>query len=405
MNAVFKGAKALLVPLAVLLGAATPAVAQEATAPPPSAHGWVGTWESPSTVGAATADVAAGDSLRQVVHVSVGGPRIRVRLSNEFGAEPLVLGRVTVAVRADGADAVPGSVRRVSFRSRTVPAGRDAVSEPVAIDVAPDSDLLVSAHLPRVPGLQTVHPLAQQTAYVARSADHAADVSGAAYTATSGQRFYVTGVDVVNRPARGAVVAFGDSITDGYGSTQGANHRWPDYLSDRLQKLPRSRQLGVLNAGISGNRLLLDGGGFGVKALDRLDEDIFSRTDVRTLVLMEGINDIQQDPHQTDPAAITAAYREIVRQAHAHGIKVIGSTLTPFKGWQVYDETLEATRLAVNDYIRTSGLFDEVVDFDRAVRDPADPLRILPAYDMGDHLHPNDAGYAAMAAAVDLRTL
>ncbi|MDX6362192.1 SGNH/GDSL hydrolase family protein [Streptomyces sp. NPDC058274] len=399
----FRGAKLFAVPLTLILATALPAAAQEDNSPP--AHGWVGTWQAPAVVGSPTGDVVSGDSLRQVVHVSVGGSRVRIRLSNEFGTTPLVLGRVTVAVRASGADAVPGTVRQVAFRNRTVAPGQDVESEPIRLTVAPDSDLLVSAHLPRIPGLQTVHPLAQQLAYVARAGDRAADVSGAAYTSTSQLRFYVTGVDVLDPPARGAVVTFGDSITDGYGSTQGINHRWPDYLSDRLQKLPPARQLGVLNAGISGNRLLLDGGDFGVRALARLDEDVFSRTDVRTLVLMEGINDIQQDPHQTNPAAITAVYREIVRQAHAHGIKVVGATLTPFKGWRVYDATLEATRLAVNDYIRTSGLFDAVVDFDRAVRDPADPLRMLPAYDVGDHLHPNDAGYAAMAAAVDLNAL
>ncbi|MET7440164.1 SGNH/GDSL hydrolase family protein [Streptomyces sp. NPDC005496] len=399
----FKGAKALLVPLALLLGSAAPTEARHDAVPP--ARGWVGTWEAPAVVGVSTPEVASGDSLRQVVHVSVGGSRVRIRLSNAFGTQPLVLGRVTVAVRAAGADAVPGSVRRVSFGSDVVPAGQDVRSDPVRLDVAPDSDLLVSAHLRAVPRSQTVHPLARQVAYVARAGDRADDVAGAAYTETTPQRFYVTGADVFAPPARGTVVAFGDSITDGYGSTEGADQRWPDHLSDRLQRLPAHRRSGVLNAGISGNRLLRDGGAFGVKALERLDEDVFSRTDVRTLVLLEGINDIQQEPHQTDPAAITAAYRDIVRQAHAHGIRVIGATLTPFKGWRVHDDTLEATRLAVNDYIRTSGLFDHVVDFDRAVRDPADPLRLLPAYDAGDHLHPNDAGYAAMAAAVDLRTL
>jgi lysophospholipase L1-like esterase len=404
VNSVFRGAKPLLVALPLLLVGTAPALAEEGASRP--AHGWVGTWEAPAAVGLSTAEVAAGDSLRQVVHVSIGGPRIRIRLSNEFGTAPLVLGRVTAAVRTgSGADAVPGSVRRVDFADEVVPVGADVESAPVRLDVAPDSDLLVSIHLREVPGLQTVHPLAQQVAYIAKAADRTGDVSGAAYTATIGLRFYVTGVDVLDPPARGAVVALGDSITDGYGSTQGANQRWPDLLADRLGQLPPQRRFGVLNAGISGNRLLLDGGGAGVKALARLDEDVFSRTDVRTVVLMEGINDIQQDPHQTDPAAITAAYEEIVRQAHARGIKVIGGTLAPFKGWRVYDDGLEATRLAVNERIRTGGLFDAVVDFDRVLRDPADPLRLLPAYDLGDHLHPNDAGYAAMAAAVDLNTL
>jgi lysophospholipase L1-like esterase len=212
---------------------------------------------------------------------------------------------------------------------------------------------------------------------------------------------YVSGVDVQGG-AEASIVTLGDSITDGVGSVAGANHRWPDYLADRLHG-----RYGVLNAGISANRLLLDvpGSGAGQNALSRFDRDVLSVGGVRTLIVLEGINDIQQDPHQTDPAAITSAYRQLVTQAHARGIRVLGGTLTPFKGWRVYDETLEATRTAVNTFIRGSGVFDGVVDFDAAVRDPADPLRMLPAYDSGDHLHPGDAGYERMAAAVRLDRL
>jgi lysophospholipase L1-like esterase len=206
----------------------------------------------------------------------------------------------------------------------------------------------------------------------------------------------------VQSTARGSVAILGDSITDGSGSTANANNRWPDLLSDRLRG-----RLGVLNAGIGGNRLLLDipGHPFGRNALARLADDVLSQGDVRTLIVLEGINDIQQDPHQTDPAKIISAYRQVIAQAKAHGIRVIGGTLVPFKGWRVWDETLEATRQAVNDFIRDSHEFDAVVDFDKALQDPADPLRMLPAYDSGDHLHPNDAGYRAMAAAVDLSKL
>jgi lysophospholipase L1-like esterase len=346
-----------------------------------------------------------------VAHVSLGGAAVRIRLSNRFGTAPLTLRHVTVAVQAPGPnspDAVRGTMRDVTFsrsRSATVPAGADLSSDPVPLPVRADTDLLVTLYLPTVSGPVTTHPLAEQTSFFAVDGDHAADVAGTAYTGRTSRWYYLTGMDVVAPPARGSVVTFGDSITDGAGSTAGADHRWPDFLADRLLAQPPHRRLGILNAGISGNRLLRDGGGFGVRALARLDEDVFSRTGVRSMIVLEGINDIQQTPHETDPARIEAAYREIAARAHARGVKVIGATILPFKGWQVYDETLEATRQAVNEFIRTSGVFDAVIDFDAVTRDPADPLRLRPAYDSGDHLHPGDAGYKAMADAVDLDRL
>ncbi|MCW2899214.1 MAG: hypothetical protein JWO67_1479 [Streptosporangiaceae bacterium] len=390
--------------------AATPARATGAPAAPPP--GWAGTWEAAPAVGlSGLSEVKSGHSVRNVAHVSLGGAAVRIRLSNRFGTAPLALGHVTVAVQASGAntpDAVRGTMRDVTFnrsRSATVPAGADVSSDPVPLIVRPDTDLLVTLYLPTVSGPVTTHPLAEQTSFFAVEGDRARDVAGTAYTGRTSRWYYLTGLDVVAPPARGSVVTLGDSITDGAASTAGANHRWPDFLADRLLAQPPARRLGVLNAGISGNRLLRDGGGFGVRALARLDEDVFSRTGVRSMVVLEGINDIQQTPHETDPAKIEAAYREVAARAHAHGIKVVGATILPFKGWQVYDQTLEATRLAVNEFIRTSGVFDTVVDFDAITRDPADPLRLRPAYDSGDHLHPSDAGYKAMANAVDLNRL
>jgi lysophospholipase L1-like esterase len=197
-------------------------------------------------------------------------------------------------------------------------------------------------------------------------------------------------------------VALGDSITDGGYSTTDANHRWPDYLADRL-----GSQLGVLNSGISANRLLLDGGelAYGRSALARLDDDVLSRTGVRSVILLEGVNDLHQDPRQADPARFIAGYRQLVDRLHAKGIKVFGATITPIKGWGSYTDSMETTRGAVNEFIRTGGVFDGVLDFDAALRDSSDPLRLKAEYDSGDHLHPSDAGNAALAAAVDLSRL
>jgi lysophospholipase L1-like esterase len=228
-------------------------------------------------------------------------------------------------------------------------------------------------------------------------------VDGAAYTVTLGNWYYVTGVDVLGAPAAGSVVALGDSLTDGSGSTFGANRRWPDRLAERLRGEPQRRRLGVLNAGIAGNRVLRDG--VGPSALARLDADVLSRTGVRAVIVMEGINDIKGTPEETHPEALEDAFRRLVSRAHARGVRVIGATITPYGGHVAYTETREAVRLAVNAVIRSGGLFDEVVDFDAVVRDPARPHRILPAYDPGDHLHFNDAGMRALADAVDPASL
>ncbi len=373
----------------------------------PAPGGWVGTWAaSPGTGVPGTENGYPNFSIRNVVHTSVGGDKARVRLSNTFGRSPLTLGHVTIAVARSGTSpaARPGTMRTVTFggqRDVVVPAAAEVLSDPVDLVVPRDSDLLVTTYTPAPSGPVTYHAFTAQTSFFTRAGDFAGQESGAAFTEQTNVWHYVSGVDVQST-ARGSVAILGDSITDGVGSTANANNRWPDLLSDRLRG-----RLGVLNAGISGNRLLLDvpGSAFGRNALSRLADDVLSQGDVRTLIVLEGINDIQQDPHQTDPAMIISAYRQVIAQAKARGIRVIGGTLVPFKGWRVWDETLEATRQAVNDFIRHGNEFDAVIDFDEALRDPADPLRMLPAYDSGDHLHPNDAGYRAMAAAVDLSLL
>lgn len=384
--------------------AAAPAAAARTSARHPAGGRWVGSWETAPVVGLENpGDVASRYSVRNVVHISVGGRAVRIHLSNRFGTAPLELGHVTVGLQASGAAAAPGTLRRVTFHgapATRVPAGADLVSDPVPLRVPDAADLLVTAYLPEVSGPVTTHQWARRTSYFAVDGDHAGDESGAAFTGTTGHWNYVTGVDVRTSFAHGSVVAFGDSITDGYSSTVDADHRWPDYLAERLRHRPPGLRRGVLNAGISGNRLLADHPVFGTNALDRLDADALSQAGVRTLIVLEGINDIQFTPHVTDPARIEGALRRITERAHARGIRVIAGTLTPFKGFSMYDPSLEPVRQAVNGFIRTSGIFDGVVDFDAVLRDPADPQRLLPAYDSGDHIHPNDAGDKVMADAV-----
>ncbi|MEV4311562.1 SGNH/GDSL hydrolase family protein [Actinocrispum sp. NPDC049592] len=373
--------------------------------------GWVGTWAaSPAAPVPNTDNGYPNFSIRNLVHGSVGGSVARVRLSNQFGAKPLLFGHVTIAVsaQANTPRAVAGSMRTLTFggaQSITVPAGGEVLSDASLLRVPDDADLLVTTYVPTPSGPVTFHPATEQTSFFTRNGDFSAEESGASFTEQTGVWHYVAGVDVQGSMASGSVATLGDSITDGVGSSTGTNRRWPDLLADRILASPR--RLGIVNAGISGNRLLLDvpGSGFGRNALARLDNDVLSLGTVQTMIVMLGINDIQQDPHQTDPAQIIAAHRQIIAQARARGIRVLGATLTPFKGWRVYDQTLENTRLAVNNFIRTSGAYDGVVDFDAAIRDPQDPLRMLPAYDSGDHLHPGDAGYQAMAAAVPLGLL
>jgi lysophospholipase L1-like esterase len=371
--------------------------------------GWVGTWAaSPATGVPNTQNGYPNFSIRNVVHTSIGGASVRVRLSNRFGTKPLQLDNVTVAVAAEpnSPRAAAGTMRTLTFgRSQTVtvPPGAEVLSDASPLRVPEDGDLLVTTYVPTPSGPVTYHPAALQTSFFTRAGNFAAEESGASYNERTNVWHYVSGVDVQGTPATGSVVTLGDSITDGVGSTGGANRRWPDVLADRLNA--GQRRLGVLNAGISGNRLLLDGTDFGRNALARLDEDVLSLGGVRTVIVFEGINDIQQNPHQTDPAQIISAYRQIIAQAKARGIRVLGATITPFKGWRVWDETLEATRQAVNTFIRTGGAFDGVIDFDAVIRDPQDPLRMRPDFDTGDHLHPGDAGLRAMGEAVPLALL
>ncbi|AOR31385.1 SGNH hydrolase [Streptomyces fodineus] len=380
--------------LAVLLLTMVPATAAPAVAEP-AAPPWTGSWE---TAPSGTTAALPGAAIRNVVHLSVGGTAVRIQLSNRFGTAPLHLGAVTVALRrAAGPGAVPGTLHTATFHGATavtVPPGQDAVTDPVPLSVPAAADLLVTVYTPGDDGPATYHQTALQTSYVAQAgAGRAADESGAAYTTVIGRWYYVTGVDVLGS-ATGGIVAFGDSLTDGNGSTPDANHRWPDRLAEQL----RAARLGVLNAGVSGNRLLHDG--TGPNALARLDADALDRAGVRVLVVLEGINDIKGTPTADDVTAYADAYRTLVARAHARGIRVIGVTLTPFRGFPAYTDAREAVRQRVNAFIRTGGTFDAIADADATLSDPADPTRLRPGYDPGDHLHFNDAGMAAVADTV-----
>ena len=353
---------------------------------------WVGTWES-APVYAEPAATFTDVTLREVIHTSVGGSRVRVRFSNTFGTRPLEIARASIALSSRGAGvaAAPHTLTFGGRRGIVVPAGAQVFSDPLDFRVPQNRDLSISLYLPGPTGAATAHLLALQTNYAA-SGDRTMDTAGAAFTDKNTQWFFLSGVDVATTQADASVVALGDSITDGARSRIDENGRWPDVFA------ARAHHVGVLNAGISGNRILLDGGQYGSNALARLDRDVLAQTGVRAVIILLGINDVQQQPQQRDSTKIEAGLLQIVTQAHQHGLKVMVGTLTPFEGWHTYSSQAEATRQAVNTFIRASRMFDGIVDFDKALRDPADPHRFLPAYDGGDHLHPSPEGQRVMGA-------
>lgn len=375
---------------------------------------WTGTWGASPVFPVGPA--VNGQTVRQFVRVSVGGSRVRVRFSNETGSEPLVIGVARLAVAAAEGGAIdPASSRMLTFGGRpsvTVPPGAPAVSDPVDLPVRALETLAVSVHVPRWVGPTVVHPDAVQTAYISKLGDEATGDTVIPDATTAVTRFFLTGVEV-STPGQQprAIVAFGDSITDGNCSTPDANKRWPDRLAERL--VEQGQAIGVVNAGISGNRVLHDmpEATFGPSALARLDRDVLAVPGVSYLIVMESINDIGHPTQaglteQTVSAEdIIAGLKQIAERARAHGIKVFGATLTPYEGTifpNYFTAEGEAKRQVVNTWIRTGEAYDGVIDFDAAVRDPNHPTRVLPAYDCGDHLHPSDAGYKAMADSIDL---
>jgi lysophospholipase L1-like esterase len=367
---------------------------------------WLASW------GASPSGRAAGLSsrtVRQHVRLSFGGDRIRIRLSNRFGTQSLVVGPVHVALQASGPAIVPGTDRAVIFGGQstvTIRAGAAAVSDPVQLGVEALQQIAVSLYLPGDSGPLTVHRLGASTTYISSTGDFTGRPA-LPVSSTSLSRYLLSDVEVLASDDADAVVTFGDSITDGFASTVGANHRWPDFLAARLQAQHPRRPISVVNQGISGDRLLDDIDGS--SAPERFDQDVIAQSGVRWVTVLLGINDIGLSGEMPGSIAVTAeriigAHKQLILRAHAAGLKIYGCTLTPFEGTAYYyTAAKEAMRATVNQWIRTSGAYDAVIDFDAAIRDPRHPTRMLPAYDSGDHIHPSDAGYQAMANAVDLK--
>ncbi len=364
---------------------------------------WVGTW-SASPQAAWNAVVLDGQTIREIVRISIGGNAIRVRFTNAYGAEALRIGAARVALRSTGASIVPGSDRVLTFdgaEAITIPVGAVVVSDPVRLNVPDRGDVTVSIHLPGSTVAGTEHLLGLQTTYISP----AGDFTGAydlPIAVTTQSYYFLAGVDVRRSAPSRSIVALGDSITDGVHSTPDANRRWPDRLAERLRAHVGSKNVAVLNAGISGNRLLHDT--VGTNASARLDRDVLVQPGVRYLIVLAGINDIGI-PIGAEADEIIAAHRQIIERAHAMGLLVYGGTLAPFQAYLpgiYYTADGEAKRQAINRWIRTSKAYDAVIDFDKALRDPRNPAALRPAFDSGDNLHPNDAGYKAMADAIDL---
>lgn len=420
LSAIFGGI-ALVIGAAVIVPAASAASAPSA----PQSH-WVASWAASPMSGATPTGTTSFDdqTIRNIVYTSAGGSAFRVQLTNTFGTQPLTVGGVSVGVVLDGAQLVPGTTRTVTFGGKTtatIAPGAELLSDPVAMRVQPLSELAISVYVPVNTGPATNHADAQQTSYIA-SGDHAGDTAATAYTKTTASWYFVDGLDVRSATASGTIVAFGDSITDGAMSLANVNARWPNYLARRLVALEGSHAPGVVDEGISGNRLLSPSSCLGVSALARFERDALSQPGVRTVILLEGINDIgiSGEPdtgcYAPNNATVTAAqieagYRKLISEAHARGVKIYVGTLTPFAGSNpTYGGNYgtakgEALRQQVNNWILTSRAFDGVINFAQTVQDPYNPQYLNPVYNSGDSLHPGDVGYEVMADSIPLRFL
>ena len=396
--------------LVVLCAASESAAAQKQ-------NRWVGSWATSQQLAEPKNSLGPDDlndvTLRQIIHLSIGGSELRVHLSNRFGTAPLHFTSVHIAKAASAASdkIVAGSDKALGFSGRpdiTIPAGADYLSDAIAFPASALSDMAITLHADVLPGEQTGHPGSRANSYLAHG-----DLVAALELSNSKKVehwYFIAGIDVEAPETAASIVTLGDSITDGHGATTDGNDRWPDVLAKRLETSNKGkRKLAVLNHGIGGNRLLNPG--LGPDALARFDHDVLAQAGVRYLIVLEGINDIGTLTRDSDVSdaehemlirRMRAAYEQIITRAHTHGIKVIGATILPFVGGEYYHPgpKTEADRQAVNEWIRTPGHFDAVVDLDKVTRDPQHPDRLLPSFDSGDHLHPSPAGYRAMADAI-----
>jgi lysophospholipase L1-like esterase len=380
-------------PAAPAANSAPPAPASPAPAPPPL-------FPAPPALN--------NQTVRMIVKTSIGGHRVRIQLSNAFGTDALHIGAAHIALHDKDSSIVAGSDKALTFSGRpsiAIPPAAEALSDPLDFEVPALGDLVISLYVP-VEAASTIHLTGLHTTYISQPGDF----TGAASIADPTKRelwYWIDGVDVVAPAKSAAIVAFGDSITDGATSTPNTDASWPSQLAVRLAADKKTANIAVINEGISGNRLLGDGAG--INALARFDRDVLSQPGVKYLIILEGINDIgignmTGAPPSESPSTddLIAAHKQMIERAHMRGIKVIGATLTPYVGAAYATDRGEAMREAVNEWIRTSHAYDAVIDFDKTVQDPANPKQILPSFNIRDHLHPNDAGYKAMAAAVDL---
>jgi lysophospholipase L1-like esterase len=411
----------LVVALAALLigrGAASGSVPAESVS-----GGWAAVWgtspQRPSASFAPNWSEAgfSNQTVRQVVRVSAGGVATRIRLSNAYGSTPLKVAGATIARTTSGAAVQSSSLRQLTVRdarSFTIPVGSELATDLVPLRLSALESVTITLYLAAPTGPATYHAVALATSYRA-AGDHRSDAGGSAFTETSSSWYYVSGLDVVGPAKRSTgVVAFGDSITDGAGGT--ADNRYPDQLAERLASAGRPRA--VVNQGIGGNRVTVDSAWFGDKATSRFQRDVLDQPGVGTVIILAGINDLGISEVAANPpfpifapftevtaGEIIAGQQNLVRRARADGLRVIGATLLPIKGSTYFTASSEAKRDAVNNWIRTSGAYDVVIDLDRVMASPGDADQLRPAYDSGDHLHPSDAGYDAMANAINLDDL